>query len=382
MHDSIDIFDPSHYAGVRRPFEVAETLPSWCYTSQAFYDREVERIFRKAWNCIGHQDRVKSPGDYFTLDFVGIPLIVVRANDGKVRCFVNFCRHRGSRIVEGCGATKFLKCPYHAWAYGLDGRLVGTPLFEESDNFRKADYALLPVRLEIWAGLMWINVDPDAPDLHTYLGDLPARCAPYRPDDMVCLFRREWPVAANWKFYYENFNEGYHVPFVHPGSLNKQYVPGRSLYTPEKTEGEYIAHFTKHKGSRGLMEGETGFPRMETLPVEGFEGTFYPCVNPTAMLGFTIDSAWAMELYPHSPTQTTLAFSMLFPRAYTERDDFEEIAPKYYSRFEITLPEDVRAAELQQLGVSSPINVPGRFTPMEQLVHSFDNWLLDRVLHN
>jgi phenylpropionate dioxygenase-like ring-hydroxylating dioxygenase large terminal subunit len=376
-------FDPAHFAGLRKPYTEAETLPAWCYTSEAVYQRELERIFRRNWICLGHESQAAAPGDYFPFELAAVPLIIARDLDGTLHAFVNQCRHRGSRIVEQRGHGRFLKCPYHAWAYGLDGKLAGTPLIEEDAGFVKADYPLLEVRLDLWAGLIWVNLEPDAPSLMDYLGDLPERCAPWRPEDMVCTYRKEYAIAANWKLYYENFNESYHLPFVHQGTLNKQYVPGRALYSDARVRGEYIAHFTKHKGSRGVMDGEAGFDRMAWLPDRPeHEGTFYPSVNPNVMLGLTIDSAWVMELHPHAVDRTTLVFSMLFPRDTVARPDFAALAPKYYERFDITLPEDVRAAELQHQGLRSPISAPGRFTVMEQLVLAFDRWWADRMIAN
>lgn len=106
-----DIFAPEHYTGVRRPLLEAETLPPWCYTAPEFYQREVERIFSKVWNFIGRTDRIAKPGDFFTLELVGTPLIVLRDLDGRLRAFVNSCRHRGSLIVAGEGKCRGLRCP-------------------------------------------------------------------------------------------------------------------------------------------------------------------------------------------------------------------------------------------------------------------------------
>src|SRR5436305_863279 len=105
------LFSPATFAGVRRPLEEAETLPPFCYSSDAFFRREVERIFMKVWNFIGRADRIPNPGDYFTLDFVGVPVIVVRGNDGEVRAFGNSCRHRGATVAVGEGNCRAFRCP-------------------------------------------------------------------------------------------------------------------------------------------------------------------------------------------------------------------------------------------------------------------------------
>ncbi|MBC7136577.1 MAG: Rieske (2Fe-2S) protein, partial [Oceanibaculum nanhaiense] len=143
-----DLFDPALYANVRKPLAEAETLPPWCYTSDRFYQREVERIFLKVWNFIGRADRIPNPGDYFTLEFTGIPLIIVRGDDGKVRAFANSCRHRGALIAMGEGRCRAFKCPYHSWAFGLDGQLLSAPSMEKTANFDPVEYGLIEVRLE------------------------------------------------------------------------------------------------------------------------------------------------------------------------------------------------------------------------------------------
>ena len=125
------IFDPVHYAAVRRPLLQAETLPPWCYTSEAFYRREVERIFRRVWNFVGHVSQLAAPGDYFMLIFAGMPVILLRDQTGGLRAFANTCRHRGSALLEGSGNCRAIVCPYHSWTYGLDGGLRAAPEMQE-----------------------------------------------------------------------------------------------------------------------------------------------------------------------------------------------------------------------------------------------------------
>src|SRR5882672_10758412 len=122
-----ELFNPRHYEAVRRPLLDAETLPAWCYTSQDFYKREVERIFMKVWNFVGSADQIANPGDYFTLTFVGVPLIILRDHEGTIRAFANSCRHRGSELLSASGNCKLIVCPYHSWTYDLDGGLRGAP---------------------------------------------------------------------------------------------------------------------------------------------------------------------------------------------------------------------------------------------------------------
>ena len=132
-----DLFNPRHYEAVRRPLLDAETLPAWCYTSPAFYKREVDRIFMKVWNFVGSVHQIPNPGDYFALTFVGIPLIILRDGDGNIRAFANSCRHRGSELLSDSGNCKAIVCPYHSWTYGLDGRLRGAPEMDKTRRLRQ-----------------------------------------------------------------------------------------------------------------------------------------------------------------------------------------------------------------------------------------------------
>src|SRR5215467_1503750 len=148
------VLDPSLYASTRRPVMEAQTLPPVAYTSQAFFDREVERVFRREWNFMGRVDQIPNPGDYFTVEYVGVPLIVVRDRAGTVRAFSNSCRHRGSMVAEGEGHCRAFACPYHGWVYGLDGGLLSASHMEQAAGFDPGRYGLVPLRLETWAGFL------------------------------------------------------------------------------------------------------------------------------------------------------------------------------------------------------------------------------------
>jgi len=381
MTEPLDMFDPAHYAAVRLPAPKASPLPNWCYTSPAFYAREVERLFMKVWNYVGHASQIPEPGDFFTHDIAGMPIILIRGDDGDIRAFHNSCRHRGSMIATGAGACKTLMCPYHNWTYGRDGRLIATPLIEEDENLCHADLGLLPVRLERWAGFLFVNFDDSAMPLMQWLGDLPSNCASYGPETLVLGRRKVYPdVKANWKLHFENFNDSLHIPFVHGGTLARQGVSGRKRAGYREFNGQCIDHFTNHQGSRALLEGETGFPPIPTLEGRYREGTYYPCILPATMMGWTIDCLFIFELHPTGPESMRIVSATFFPEEITKRDDFEELAQRYYHRQDIILPEDNVAVEMQQRGLHARVTASSRFTPMETLCHAFDNWLLDQVL--
>ena len=306
--------DPAHYAQVRLPAEKARPLPNWCYTSEAFFQLEIEHIFMKVWNYAGHDSQIPDPGDYFCLDVTGVPVIIIRGADNEVRAFYNACRHRGSRIASGEGHCQKLVCPYHRWTYETDGRLTGTPLIEEDSHLQHTDLGLLPVRMERWHGFLFINFDENAAPLTDWLGDLPQTCASYSPGDLVCTRRMVWDVNANWKLHFENFNDSLHIPFVHGGTLARQKVSARKRTSHEEFNGECIVHFTSHDGSRALMHGDSGFPNIESLEGRYQTGTWYPCILPTTMMAWTIDSLFVFELHPKGPASMQVVGASFFPK--------------------------------------------------------------------
>jgi phenylpropionate dioxygenase-like ring-hydroxylating dioxygenase large terminal subunit len=375
--DSPAVFSPEAYAAVRRPLAEAETMPPWCYTSPAFYRREVETIFTKVWNFIGRADRIPKPGDYFTLEFVGIPLIVVRDATGAVRAFANTCRHRGALVAQGEGNCRAFKCPYHSWVYGLSGELLAAPEMDETKGFDPGNYGLIPVRLETWAGFLFVNFDDEAPPLSVHLGDLPEVLASHRMEDMVCVRRKEYDLACNWKIYVENAMEAYHVPTVHRSTLQRQ---KGDVPEVQKAKGQWVGLFKEHQGSRALLTGDKGFPPIASLAGKMARGSLYPLIYPSTMFGCTIDCMWWLELHPQGPDRTRLIVGSCFPKDRVARPDFEEVVRNYYKRWDISIPEDNAVSDLQQRGLSSPLARPGRLAHMEPLVHAIDNWVLDRVL--
>jgi choline monooxygenase len=381
MISDTEIFKPRHYEAVRRPLLEAETLPVWCYTSPAFYRREVERIWRKVWNFLGSADHIPSPGDYFTVTFAGTPLIIVRDQDGVVRSYVNSCRHRGCELLEGEGNSKLIVCPYHSWSYELNGCLRGAPDMDKTIGFEKADNSLIPVRTDTWGGFIFVCFDNDAPPLKTFLGELPEKLAPYRLQDMALVRRKSYDIACNWKLFVENAKEAYHIGTVHASTIHKYASAKSAGYWVEEAKGEYVITFAQHEGSMALLKDAKGFPTIETLVGRREEkGTYAPLIYPSTYLACTIDCAWYLEMHPLGPDRTRMIHGALFPRSRLERPDFKELANNYFTRWDITIEEDIIASERQQKGVDTDYAKPGRFSYREPLVHEIDNWVLDQVL--
>ena len=378
MNQPHSLLAREHFAGTRQSLECAETLPPWCYTSPEFFAIETERLFSRVWNFLGHADRIAAPGDYFTTTVAGTSLLVVRGLDQTIRAFQNTCRHRGTLIAQGEGNAEIFACPYHSWTYDLAGRLRHAPHMDET-TFDKSSNGLKPVRLESWAGFMFVNLDAAAPDLQTWLGDLPAVLAPYRFDDMFCARRRDYEVACNWKIYVENSKDAEHVGTVHRDSINRVSPSARIARTVLAANGQYVNTFMQNAGSASLLAGDRGFPPIPTLTGALAQGTHAPLIYPGTYLGCTIDSAWYLNIVPLAANRIRLETAGLFPRAVKTRPDFAEIAANYYRRWDTTAMEDNRICERQQAGLESRLATAGRLSTREALVHQIDNWILDRL---
>ena len=192
-----------------------QTNPWVWYSDPEVWTREQELIFARSWQYVGHAAMAARAGDFFTTRAGRIPVVVAHADDGETRAFANVCRHRGSIVVEGAGNRKTLQCPYHAWTYGLDGRLRAAP----RADFDLDGVGLHPVRLERWGPFLFVNADAGAEPLADWLGSVPAQVAELAldVDSLEFHHRSEWSVAANWKVVAENFLECYHCAVAHPG---------------------------------------------------------------------------------------------------------------------------------------------------------------------
>jgi choline monooxygenase len=209
---------------VASPFHIdvahARTPEASFYTDAEAYRREIERMFGKSWQLVGHLGQLTEPGDFFTTEVCGESLLVVN-DTGTLRPFLNVCRHRAGPVAEGCGCQKLFACRYHGWVYDLSGQLVRAPEMEEVAGFDPAQVRLEAARVESWGPLLFVALDPEIPPLAQFFPQLGVDCAPYAVRKMRFVSSRTYPVNANWNVYVDNFLEGYHIPLVHP-ALNRE----------------------------------------------------------------------------------------------------------------------------------------------------------------
>ncbi len=195
------------------------TLPWSWYIDPAVLELEQERIFRRFWQYAGRADEVAEPGSFSATRVGHVPVVLVRDEEDTLRAFLNVCRHRGSIVCEGSGKRSTLQCPYHAWTYGLDGRLITAPRSAREGGIETGELGLVALRAETWGPFVFVSPDPDAGPLADFLEDVPERIAAagIDVDALRFLERSESELQANWKICAENFLECYHCPVAHPG---------------------------------------------------------------------------------------------------------------------------------------------------------------------
>jgi choline monooxygenase len=239
----------------------AYTIPAPWYVDARIAELERLTVFSKTWQFIGRVDQVESPGQFLTATVAGEPLVAVRGTDGVLRAFYNVCRHHAAAVVtEPCGKASMLHCPYHGWNYGLDGSLKGMPEFEGVKGFERKDNGLIPVKVDTWETLIFVNLDPQAASLQEFLGGLVKRAAPLGLSKLRYFTTRTYDIRCNWKVFVDNYLDGgYHVPHLHKGLSSvldyKQYtIENEGRYclqsSPMVASDEDAATATTRKGDR------------------------------------------------------------------------------------------------------------------------------------
>ena len=241
--------EPTIHLCVDPDVGLAWSVPAAYYVEPSVFTLEQERIFRTTWQVVGHCQQLANEGDFFATELHGEPLLLVRGPGGELRGFYNVCRHRAGPPVEGCGSRKLFRCGYHGWTYGLDGALISAPGFEDQPGFAPENFALMPVRVEQWFNLIFVNLGANPEPLAKCIGELSSQLARFDFRGMRLFERRTYDMKCNWKTYVDNYLEGYHLPSVHPG-LNREL--DYEAYTVEA----YTSHVRQFSPIRGAQPGD------------------------------------------------------------------------------------------------------------------------------
>ena len=343
----------------------AWSIPAPFYTDADVFAQEKDRVFAHAWQVVGHGGQLVRPGDFFTTDLFGEPLLLVRGAQGELRGFYNVCRHRAGPPAEGCGSRKLFRCGYHGWTYGLDGSLISAPEFEGQPGFDAEQFALAPVRAEEWFNLIFVNLDPGAEPLAKSLGQLPAQAGRFGFAGMKLFERRTYDMKCNWKTYVDNYLEGYHLPSVHPG-LNREL--DYNAYTVEP----YARHVRQFSPIRGAQPGDAT-PRRFQEARENLT-TDYFWIFPNWMLNCYPDNVSLNIVVPLEAERSLAIFEWYLPEK-----DLGSAAAKASVEFSDQIQiEDVGICETVQKNLRSRSYQRGRYSiKQEKGVHAFHRMYAD-----
>jgi len=335
------------------------TLPADVYLDPALLERERQDLFGKSWQIVGRRHQVTNPGDYFTAELAGEPLLIVRGSDGALRGFYNVCRHRAGPPAEGCGSRKVFRCGYHGWTYSLDGRLLNAPEMEGTEGFDYAQFGLRPVRTEEWGAWIFVNLDQDAEALIPALHELPQQASKYGLERLKLADRREYLMECNWKVYIDNYLEGYHLPSVHPG-LNRELDYGQ--YVTET----FQFHSRQASPIRG-PENEKDVPRRYSH-ASGDDAAEYFWIFPNWMLNCYPDNVSLNIVLPLGTERCVAIFEWYFSESVLATQVPAQTV-KFSDEIQI---EDGRICEIVHRNLKSRSYTRGRFSARQEMgVHHF-----------
>ena len=346
------------------------SLPGWLYFDPEFFQAEKNAFLRAAPQVVCHNNEIPQPGDWRTLEYLGESVIVIRGDDGEARAFSNVCRHRGSRLVDGTGGcAKVLTCPYHAWSYARDGRLVGVPHRHEYPGLRSEHHGLFPVALENWRGFLFVTLEPGAPSVAEMMAPYANEVALYRFEELQAIGRVTLrPRPLNWKTIADNYSDHLHIPVGHPG-LTRLFARNYRIEAQahvDRMEGDLVEKDSANPSERAYQRY---LPRVEHLPQSHRRKWLYYKLFPNVAFDIYPDQVDFMQFLPVSATETVIR-----EISYALPDDRREMKAARHLNWRINRrvnAEDTELITRVQLGMQSPAYVAGPLGTSEVCLRSF-----------
>jgi len=349
----------------------ARTLPGRHYTSPEIFDLERQRIFRTRWICVGLAADIPEPGNYMLADVAGDSLIVLRDRGGAIRVMHNVCRHRGTRLCENDAGMfgRHIVCPYHAWAYDLDGRLAAAPIMDEVEGFDREDYPLHAVATTVWEGLVFINLGDAPQPFDEAFAPVMGKFSAWGLDRLAPVHRTEYHVRANWKLMMQNYSECYHCPCLHP-VLNKL-TPFRNS-SNDLTEGPILGGPMKLSGGSESMtiSGRRCAPPFGHLQGEQRQLVHYYVFSPSMFLSLMPDYALVHRLVPRDVAHSTIICQWLFEPEAAAAAGFDPSGAVGF--WDMTNRQDWHICEQSQRGIESSAYSPGPYANLESMIAALD----------
>jgi Rieske 2Fe-2S family protein len=358
----------------------AHTLPGRYFTSPEIFSEELGKIFLQRWLCVGREAQIARPGQYFLQQIGNESVIVLRDRSGAVRAYYNVCRHRGTRLCEQHQGqfSETIQCPYHAWTYSLDGRLIGAPSADTIEDFDKADWPLHSVATATWEGFLFISLADEPEPFEEAYAPLMGRFSRFNLPSLAAHRRIDYHLTCNWKFVVQNYSECYHCPLVHP-ALVKLSPPtsGENDFFRGPFLGGYMEivdsseSLTVSGRSCGVMVGD--------LPADDLKRVYYYSLFPNVLLSLHPDYVMYHTLWPQAPGQTRVTCEWLFhPDTLKDPSHNPDDGIEFW---DMTNRQDWHVCELSQAGVQSKSYTPGPYSRREGLSAAFDQEVLGALGH-
>jgi len=373
---------------VLQPIESASGMPNSVYTSEQAFVFERDNILGKQWAAITFADQIDQ-NSAKPIDFMGIPILITKDKNDKVQVFHNVCSHRGMKLVDKEKKTNGLVvCPYHSWTYTLSGDLKATPNIggvgvNTIDQFECAHHGLKSIRSTIWMGVLFINLDGQAPEFRQSAVELIERYHALMGKNAEQVFVKgaedselTIDLKCNWKLAIENYLEAYHLPFIHP-TLNT-YSP-LSKHTPEI--------FSNIASGQVTSTFDPGLDREAPLPIlpnwdkDRISTGEYPVLYPNLLLGFQANHMFAMIIVPISPGECREELSIFYTETAARGEIFADQRAKNMDSWIGVFNEDIEPCERMQIGRNSPGFSGGAFSPvLDRCSHHFHQWIANHYL--
>jgi Rieske 2Fe-2S family protein len=355
----------------------ARTLAQRYYTSVDVLDEERRHLFPSMWHCVGRSDALAVPGSFKVREVAGESIIIVRGRDGVLRALFNVCRHRGTRICrEASGQfSETIQCGYHAWTYGLDGRLLGAPHMQEVEGFDKNDFPLHEAAVAEWEGFLFVNVAKDPEPFDRWFAPMIGRLSRYELGALKVGHSVAYDVKANWKLVFQNYSECLHCPTIHPELTTVlPYQSGAN----DLTEGPFLGGYMEIKApneSATLSGKACGLLVSATLSGDDRRRAYYYTLLPNMLLSIHPDYVNYYIVTPLAVDWTRVESEWMFSPRNTPGPAFNPADAIEF--WDVTNRQDWDIVEQSQLGIASSRYEPGPYSPRESMPAAWDRAYLD-----
>lgn len=363
----------------RKDLAHAEHLPGEVYTSDAVLEREIERIFQTDWLCVGRVEEVEKPGDYKAINIAGEPVVITRDEEGGLNAFSNLCRHRGIQVApDGCGNTKRLTCPYHGWAYDLQGCLVGAPQMEKTAGFDKANVQLHKLSVDTWAGWIFVTFNREPESLSAFVAPLDADVGFLQQERCRMGAKLVSTWGCNWKLVTENLCDPYHFRALHGKSFGAR-IPIETYRFDLRARGGISASYD---AAPQTPDGDAPLGPMPWLSDQSTGLSVFGFLAPQMTVIGRIDEIHVYTVWPEAVDRTRVELYHLFAAEHFDRPDFEEKSRVYTDFLANVVEEDASVAPQLQQAVASKNFQPGRLSWLEEAVHHQMRYNIERTFAN